>query len=152
MLAARRGTQHPLMGGEVHVFLLSRRAGRPGRGRRLTVAGCGAGVGIAAMAAEVNEGGVERRRRGSRCSDGDGGGEDGGGEDPGAVRMGAISDLDQEQIVMMAPDPRGVGYRHCGGGRDARNDLRLPRPLRHPRPYIAAAPRAPSSELVSYFT
>ena len=28
-----------------------------GRGRRLTVAGCGAGVGIAAMAAEVNEGG-----------------------------------------------------------------------------------------------
>ena len=52
-----------------------------GRGRQLTVAGCGAGVGIAAMAAEVNEGGVERRRRGSRCGDGDGGGEDGGGGD-----------------------------------------------------------------------
>ena len=30
-----------------------------GRGRRLTVAECGAGVGIAAMAAEVNEGGVD---------------------------------------------------------------------------------------------
>jgi hypothetical protein len=35
------------------MFPSCRAAGRPGRGRRLTVVGCGAGVGIAAMAAEV---------------------------------------------------------------------------------------------------